>query len=81
MRDGMPESGGKAVSRFRFASPVLAGILVSLSLWGGPLAASAHEKHKHPAAAPPPGAQGELCPPDKQAVSRHHLFPDPLITG
>lgn len=59
MRDGTPGSGGKAVPGFRFAAPVLAGILVSLSLWGGPLAASAHEKHKHPAAAPPPGAQGE----------------------
>ena len=59
MRDGTPGGGGKAVPRFRFAAPVLAGIVVSLSLWGGPLAASAHEKRNHPAAAPPPGAQGE----------------------
>jgi len=58
MRDGTPGGGGKAVPCFRFAAPVLAGIVVSLSLWGGPLAASAHEKRNHPAAAPPPGAQG-----------------------
>jgi protein SCO1/2 len=55
----MPGIGVDTAARPRFAAPVLAGILVSLSLWGGPLAASAHETHKHPAAAPPPGAQGE----------------------
>jgi cytochrome oxidase Cu insertion factor (SCO1/SenC/PrrC family) len=35
----------------------LAGILVSVCLWGAPRPAATHEKHKHPAATPPPGAE------------------------
>ncbi len=55
----MPASGGKTAARARLARFVLAGILVSVCLWGGTRNAAAHEKHKHPASTPPPGAQGE----------------------
>jgi cytochrome oxidase Cu insertion factor (SCO1/SenC/PrrC family) len=50
---------GKTAACSHLARSVLAGILVSVCLWGGIRNAAAHEKHKHPAAAPPPGAQGE----------------------
>ena len=59
MRAGMQGSDGKAAVRSRVAWSALAGILVSVCLWGAPRPAAAHEKHKHPAATPPPGAQGE----------------------
>ncbi|MGB5995341.1 MAG: SCO family protein [Candidatus Deferrimicrobiaceae bacterium] len=59
MRAGMPGSDGKAAVRSRVARSALAGILVSVCLWGAPRPAAPHEMHKHPAATPPPGAQGE----------------------
>jgi protein SCO1/2 len=59
MRGDMRNMGGKAAARSRIAAPILAGLLVILFSWGEPHAASAHEKHRHPAATPPAGAQGE----------------------
>lgn len=59
MRAAMPGSGGKTAVRSRVAWSALAGILVSFCLWGAPRPVAAHEKHKHPAATPPPGSQGE----------------------
>ncbi len=57
MRVVVPGKGGKPSVLERFAAPVLAAILIFLSLPCGSLSASAHEMHEHPAAAPPPGAQ------------------------
>jgi cytochrome oxidase Cu insertion factor (SCO1/SenC/PrrC family) len=60
MIGGMSWREGKTKARSHLARSVLAGILVSFCLWGGGTrTAAAHEKHKHPAATPPPGAQGE----------------------
>ncbi len=59
MSGGTSWREGKTAARSHLARSVLAGILVSLCLWGGTRNAAAHEKHKHPAATPPPGAQGE----------------------
>ncbi|TFG59077.1 MAG: SCO family protein [Deltaproteobacteria bacterium] len=59
MRGVMSWREGKTAARSHLARSFLAGILVSFCLWGGIRNAEAHEKHKHPAATPPPGAQGE----------------------
>jgi len=59
MRGSMAGSGGKTGHRMRFSRTILAGILASFFVWEHLPAASAHEMHKHPAATPPPGSQGE----------------------
>ena len=59
MRGSMAGSGGKTEHRMRFSRTILAGILASFFVWEHLPAASAHEMHKHPAATPPPGSQGE----------------------
>jgi protein SCO1/2 len=83
----MPASGGTSAARARLARFVLAGILVSVCLWGGTRNAAAHEKHKHPAATPPPGAQGEQQSKPTKSVLRtdenyqREYFTDlPLLT-
>jgi cytochrome oxidase Cu insertion factor (SCO1/SenC/PrrC family) len=60
MIGGMSWREGKTKARSHLARSVLAGILVilvSFCLLGGTRTAAAHEKHKHPAATPPPGAK------------------------